>query len=361
MVGRMGIMAPEQINDPSTCATNLIGTGPFKLDEWKPNEKLVVTKNPKYWQKGYPKADKITFVPVVEAQQRVNELQGGQLDLMHTSAAPQIQALRNLGSQAKLLVQKPGVREVRYYMLNAAKPPLDDINARMALAYALDRKEINTIQNQGLFDVADGPYDSGTPGYAKNPGFPKHNVKKAKELADAYKAAHGGEFNVTLLTTTDPDNAKEASLMQAQLKKAGISAEISQVDQSSQINEALSGNFNVLLWRNLHDDAQWQDVGNYVWFSTGSPVNFGKFTDPDLQALLDEGRAATTIAEQKAAYSKVAERFAEQVWNIWGWYVDWAIGSQPNVKGVNGAPLPDGGGMPQFIYGRISLLALAKS
>ena len=164
MVGRMGIMAPEQINDPSTCATNLIGTGPFTLDEWKPNEKLVVTKNPKYWQKGYPKADKITFVPVVDAQQRVNELQGGQLDLMHTSAAPQIEALRNLGGQANVMVQKPGVRETRYYMLNAGKAPLDDLNARMALAYALNRKEINSVQNRDLFDIADGPLDWELPG-----------------------------------------------------------------------------------------------------------------------------------------------------------------------------------------------------
>ena len=49
--GRLGIMAPAQINNAATCATNMIGTGPFKLVDWKQNESLVVERNPNYWQK----------------------------------------------------------------------------------------------------------------------------------------------------------------------------------------------------------------------------------------------------------------------------------------------------------------------
>ena len=60
--GRTGIAAPAQLNDPSNCARNMIGTGPFKLQEWRPNEHLVAVRNPNYWRKGLPYLDKITFV-----------------------------------------------------------------------------------------------------------------------------------------------------------------------------------------------------------------------------------------------------------------------------------------------------------
>ena len=66
--GRVGIMAQAQLDDTETCDTNLIGTGPFKLKEWKVNEKFVAEKNPDYWQKDadgnqLPYLDEIEFRP----------------------------------------------------------------------------------------------------------------------------------------------------------------------------------------------------------------------------------------------------------------------------------------------------------
>ena len=63
--GRMGIMAPAQLNAPGQgCSTDMIGTGPFKLQSYQQNQKTVVVRNPNYWQPGLPKANSITFIPV---------------------------------------------------------------------------------------------------------------------------------------------------------------------------------------------------------------------------------------------------------------------------------------------------------
>ena len=67
--------------------------------------------------------------------------------------------------------------------MNAAKPPLDDLNARKAVAMAIDRDQINEIRNNGAYRIADGPFDTKVIGYTKNPGFPKYNLKQAKKLA----------------------------------------------------------------------------------------------------------------------------------------------------------------------------------
>jgi peptide/nickel transport system substrate-binding protein len=363
-VGRFGIMAPEQINSGEACATNMIGTGPFKLDEYQQNEKTVVTAYEDYWQKGYPKAEQITFVPVPEAAVRVNQLQGGQLDILHTSSAQQIDNLQQLGSsQAKLLTQKPGVRELDYYVLLSNSAPFDNPDARTAFAMALDHEETNQIVNKGLFDLANGLMDVDVPGYLKNAGYPKHNLKKAKSLASQVKS-DVGSFDVILGTTTDPENSREAQLIKEQLGKAGIDAEIAQFDQATLINKALSGDIDVLFWRNLHGGYTTSaDSDNYPWWSnadTGNLINFAKFNNPETQSLLDKGRGESDKAAIESTYQDFNRAMAENVYIIPNWYVDWTIGYSPDVK-LTLPKLPDGQGKPLFVYGRIPVLGISTS
>jgi peptide/nickel transport system substrate-binding protein len=352
--GRAGIVAPAQLATPATCNSNLIGTGPFSLDHWTVNQELVVNKNPNYWQKDskgkqLPYLDKITFKPIAEASQRVASLQGGQLDVMHTSDGQQVDALDQMASQYNLMKEVPGRRETRYYLMNVAKPPLDDLDARRAIAMAIDREQINQIRNNGVYDISNGPFDFKVPGYVKDPGFPKFNLKKATALAKKYKDAHNGEFSVVLEHTNDPANTAEADLIKQQLAKAGIDATTKQDDQTNFITAAVSGNFSIMLWR--------QHPGNdpdaqYVWWNTGSLVNFGKIADPELQALMDQGRGETDPAKRKAIYQQVDRLFGEKVYNVWAYYANWTVAAKKNVQGMAGTTLPDGGGKPGFIFGR---------
>ncbi len=359
--GRLGIVAQAQLDSPD-CATKMIGTGPFKLDHWTPNQELVVTKNPDYWQKDskgtqLPYLDKITFKPVLEAAQRVNSFKGGQLTVIHTTNGQQITQLLPLANQFNLMQEKPGRREVRYYLMNTSKAPLDDLNARMAVAMAIDRNQINQVTNAGYNQIADGPFDKDVPGYLKKPGYPKFNLKKATELATAYKSAHGGQFTVVLEHTNDPANAEEAQVIQQQLSKAGIDSTLKSEDQTAFIISAVTQNFSIMLWRNHpgeDPDTQyqwWNSVGNTL-------LNFGKINDPALQTLLDQGRSEPDQAKRTQIYQQVNQEFSKQVFNVWGYYIQWLIAAQKNVQGLAGPPLPDKGGNPLFIYGRHPLLGI---
>jgi peptide/nickel transport system substrate-binding protein len=362
--GRVGIVAPAQLANPDTCPTNLIGTGPFMIyngaGKWVQNQEFTASRNPNYWQKDkfgaqLPYLDKITFKPNPDATARSNQLQGGQLTIMHTTSGAQIAQYKALGEQYVTMLQGPGRREVRYYLLNERKAPFDDQNARLAVAYALDRKQINEIRNQGQKEIADGPFDKDVPGYLKNPGFPQYNLKKAKKLASDYKAAHGGVFTVVIEHTNDPENSGEAQLIKEQLAKAGIDGTLQSEDQAAFINTALSGNFSMLLWRNHPGDAP--DV-NYVWWNANSPINFGKFNDPQVQKLLDEGRGQSDPAQQKSTYEQLNKIFGAQAYNIWSYYDNWLVVGRSNVRGLAGPPLPDGGGQAAFVYGRHPLLGI---
>jgi peptide/nickel transport system substrate-binding protein len=362
--GRLGIMAPAQLNAGDDCATKMIGTGPFKLESYSQNEKTVVVKNPDYWQKGYPKASKITFVPVVDGAARVNQLAGGQLDMLDTSTAAQTDALQQLGAgTAKLFTQKPGFRELSYYVLLSDSKPFDNPDARLAVELATDKNEIDQIRTKGMFPVANGLVDSAAPGYLKNAGYPKHDLAKAKALVQKVKAKDGS-FDVILGDTPEAENSAQLQLFQEQLRKAGINATVALFDEATLINKALAGDIDILQWRNLHGGySNENDSDLYPWwsnFDTGNFINFARFSNPETQALLDKGRGQSSLADIKQTYTEFNKVMAKNNYIVPIWYVNWTIGYQPKLT-LSLPPLPDGGGKPLFVGGRIPVLGLHKS
>jgi peptide/nickel transport system substrate-binding protein len=361
--GRAGIVAPAQLADNNTCPTNMIGTGPFKLVEWRPNEHLIVQRNPNYWRSGLPYLDKITFVPVPESAQLLNGLQSGDDDVIQTSSALNILQLRQRqkAGQANEIDTNRGA-EVGYGLLNVSKAPFNDIIARQALAYAGDAKQLNDIRNKGLETLADGPFAPGTPYYLtpQQLGYPTHNLAKAKALAQQWSAAHGGQaLSFTYTTGTDPELLALAELVKEQQAKAGIQVSIKQVDQATQINLALSGDFQLQAWRN---HPQGDPDGQYVWWYSGSPVNFSRINDPVINQLLDQGRVTTDPAKRIQIYRDLNRRFASQLYETWTWYQTWGVGAQRNIAGLSGGPLPDGHGQSVSVFaGIIPTVTLSKS
>lgn len=348
--GRVGIAAPAQLDDPATCATHMVGTGPFVVDHWTPNVELVVKRNPDYWRRDasgrrLPYLDQITFRPVPDSGQRVNLLQAGQLDVIYVSSPTALDQLKgDAGFHA--LKEEPGRRPVRYYLLNTEGPPFSDLTARRAAALAIDRVQINDIHNDGRLTVANGPFDRDVVGYLRQPGFPSHDLKRARALVSQYKAAHGGDFSTVLETDTDPQNQAEAQLVQSQLEKAGIDVTIDVGDETSFGNAALSGRFGILQVANHQGDDP--DV-NYVWWDSASLVNFGRVHDDVLQELLDRGRSETDPAARRSIYEQVNRRFASQLYNLWAYYYSSTIVAKRSVRNLGGTALPDGGGQPLFI------------
>src|SRR3546814_14808335 len=94
-------------------------------------------------------------------------------------------------------------------------------------------------------------------------------------------------------------------MLEEMLTEAGIDVNRNQFEQAQLINNALGGTFDMLQWRN-HPGGD--PDGQYNWWATGSPVNFGKIDDPELQALLDAGRTATDPEDRKIGRASGRER-----------------------------------------------------
>ncbi len=355
--GRLGIAAPAQLNDETTCARNLIGTGPFRFEEWIPNDHLTAVRSPNYWQKDkfgnqLPYLDQITFRPQPEVSQRANGLNAGDLDLVQLEDGPQITELRNDARAGTVkLMESDRAAEITHTMLNAGKPPFDNQNARLAVAHATDRNALNGLANDNVSRTWDQPYAPETLGYQNDPGFPKHDPKKAAALVDKYKQETGqSELRFTINLPPDPSDQEAAVAIRSQVEKVpGISVELAPPTEATQyINLVIGGDYQAAFFRNFpggdpdtlyvwwHSTAKDPNTGQ----TTRNLVNFGRINDSTIDRALEQGRSESDPEKRQTNYQQIGSQFAKQAYNIWFWLTLWAFVGRPNVNGLVGPELP---------------------
>ena len=347
--GRIGIMAQAQLDNAESCDRELIGTGPFKLVEWRLNESLTTERNEDYWQTDadgnqLPYLDGIEYRPVIEGSARVNSLLGADLQAMHSSGGEQIEELRLATEDGTVnSFESDKFAEVSYGMLNTSKPPFDNKDCRLAAAHGLDRELLNDTSNLGVTQVANGPFAPGNMGFLEDNGYPAYDVDAAKEFAAACKEAIGEDLSFVLTVANDSQTTATGQLIQEMAKEFGVEVELKPVPQSELIDLAIAGDFEAVSFR-LYPGGEPDD--NYIFWTNGSPVNFGRIQDDTLTGLMEQGRVSSDEAERTQIYEDVNRRFASEAYNIWQWWTTWDIGTAPNVYGVLGPDLPDGGGKP---------------
>jgi peptide/nickel transport system substrate-binding protein len=340
---RFGVMGQAQLDDTETCATNLIGTGPFEVAEWNPDGDFVATKFADYWQSDedgnrYPYLDKVTIRPTVDPSSRSNALLTGETQIMHTSSAIQLDTLEAEGGDDVRIYTPREYTETTYGMFNVTQPPFDSKTARQAVAYAFDPENYNEVIGLDRFEMASGPFSPGSMGYLEDAGFPTYDPDKAKELVEQYESESGEDFAFTLTMTNDAENLSTAQLVKAEAEKVGISVEIEPIEQAALINHVLGGDWQAVGWRN-HGGSE-PDL-QYVWWKSGSAVNIGRFSDPEIDRLLDEGRTQSDPAVRQKAYEDINRRFGSEVYNLWFNWTLWSY-AMNGVQGELGPNLPNG-------------------
>jgi peptide/nickel transport system substrate-binding protein len=348
--GRMGIMGQAQLDDGEDCARNMIGTGPFKLDEWVVNDHLTAVKNPDYWRQDedgnqLPYLDEVEFRPIVESQQRLNALESGEIDAFHASSNTEvatIEQLRSLSDDGQVnLTESDDFAEVGNLMLNATAPPFDNPIARQAAATAIDREQINEILNKNIPTIANGPFSPGTLGYIEDTGYPEYDEAAATELVQQYEEETGQPFEVQISSSPVPELRALVDMTKEFLEAAGITVTTTTFDQSELINTAIQRDFQMITWRNypgLDPD------NNYVWwYGGGNPVNFMGFDDPEVNDLLDQGRATADPDERQEIYAQLNQELAKEDYMLWASWTQWDVPTDPEVHGVVGARPPSDG------------------
>ena len=336
--GQVGyIAAPKQIDDYYG-ADHPIGTGPFVFKDWVKNDHFTATKNPNYWRKGLPHLDQITFKPVPDAQQRLEELNNGSLDAIQTLTPASIKGLRNTPSLNRLEYTRG---EASFVPLNTTKPPFDNILARQAMAYATNAAAYIATYAPGVYLPTKGVYAEGNIGYVADTGYPSFDLDKAKSLVAQYTAATGKPLEFTYSGTANIDDAGKNQLLKDMWEAAGMKVTLAAVAQSDQVVQAVLGQYQATDFRLFN---QPDPDGDWVWISSETigkgntlSLNIARYGSPDIDAGLTGGRSTTDAAARQTDYANANKAVNAGLPYIWLARVDWVIAASPRVHGYTQA------------------------
>jgi peptide/nickel transport system substrate-binding protein len=349
--GRMGISGQAQLDDAEHCGSNLIGTGPFKLEEWRVNDHLTAVRNESYWRHDaegnqLPYLDEIEFRPIIDGVQRSNALRSGEIDAFHISSntgALVIDEMRALDEAEQVnLAESEDDAEVGFLMLNATKPPFDNPIARQAAALALRRELSNEILSKGIAHLANGPFAPGSMGYVEDTGYRSSDPAEARRLVQQYEQETGEPLAFQIGAPPDPETQALVALAREQFEAVGMRVRTAQFEQSALIQTAIEKGYDALTFRNYPN----LDPDNlYVWWYDGdaNPVNFMGFNDPEVNQLLDAGRVTADPARRAQIYQDLNRRLGQQNYMLWASWSIWAVPMGTDFHGVVGARPPDGG------------------
>ncbi len=338
------IAAPSMLNNPNG-TTHPVGTGPFIFKEWVPNSHFTATANPHYWRKGYPYLQQITFKPIIDPNARVDALETGTVDMIHTNSPTSLLQFRgnkkwsyydNSGS----ILGEPTAQCI---MLNTSAPPFNNKKLRLALAKASNAKQYAQVIDKGVNSPMSGLFLPGSPYYTKT-AYPAHDPKGAAQLVKEVQQETGQPVQFNFNATANSDVERAAQYLQQLFGNVGITMHINIAAQSSLINDALAGTYQATAWRQF--GAVDPDL-NYVWWSTTttSPplaLNMARNSDPRIQQALTTGRSTSDQAARIKAYQQVNQYLGEDIPYIWADRDTWAVIANPKVQNFANPTTPNG-------------------
>jgi peptide/nickel transport system substrate-binding protein len=134
---------------PASYRTGCVGTGPFKLKEWRKGEFVEYVKNPDYFVKGRPYLDGLKYIVIKERGTRTAALQAGQLDTAMPGETTKTAAEQLKKAVPQLVVTPVATAVTDNIIMNTKKPPFDNVKVRQAVSYAVDRRGLIQAVHQG--------------------------------------------------------------------------------------------------------------------------------------------------------------------------------------------------------------------
>ncbi|RJX24760.1 MAG: ABC transporter substrate-binding protein [Dethiobacter sp.] len=327
----------------------IIGTGPFMLSSWIPDQEAVLVRNDDYWGK-IPTLDKVVYKGIPEAATRIMMLENKELDVAQILPAD---AVEQLEANPEIKVYTKPILRSRVIVLNMLREPFNDLRVRKAVNHAIDRESIVKHIMAGVDVAASGPFPPTTPWVNKNlQGYP-YDLEKAKTLlAEAgWKDSDnsgiikkdGKPFTVDLITySTRAELPPMAEVIQDQLKKAGIQVNIQVLETGAAQSLREEGKFDMyLLARNLGfapdpsyylmSDFHSKNTGGKGWGAYG-------FNNKHVDELIELTQRTTNLQERKKYFAKLQEIIVDETPVMFlNHYVN-VTAVRSNVQGYNEHP-----------------------
>jgi peptide/nickel transport system substrate-binding protein len=304
-----------------------VGTGPFSFVRWVDGSEVVLQANADYWD-GAPELDRVVVRIIPEVSTQIVELRSGGVDMIFN--VPPDNFL-TLAADPGVVTEAIDGWSSTHLVINVANPKLADERVRQALALAIDKELIAEEMLRGL----------ARPGVAPIPP----TIRFAADIAEPYgfdpEAARAllaeagvSDLRLRLDLYQNPDLQAVAQVLQFAFEEIGVDLEIRVQDFSAYTQAVQSDDVELSLtgWGTVTLDA---DYALYAFFhSSEIPTNNrSRYADPEIDALLEEGRDAPDDALRAAAYDAVQETVVREVPMVTLYYPQFTYAKRPAVQG----------------------------
>lgn len=291
-----------------------IGSGPFKLAEWVPDNYMLLQANTDYFISGLPYLDGIRINVVPDQAGLIAALRTKAADMAIIEDARAAQSLRQ--EEGVTLDARPSPN-YNLLFVNTKRPPFDNVKVRQAMSYAIDRQQIVDAVALGEGDIT-GPIAPALTQFAlptsQYPSYTR-DVARARQLL---QEANVGPIQFTMLTeTSEPAYARDiAQLVQQQLSEVGITMNIELLEFNQWVERWLKADFDMA--PGLNGGQADPDYYVFRYFTTDGNLNFvTSYQNQTVSDAIKQARTTTDVARRKQLYQTVQTTLVDEAPFLW--------------------------------------------
>jgi peptide/nickel transport system substrate-binding protein len=331
------IFSREVLEEDGDLKKRLIGTGPYILKEHTRKVRIVLQRNPDYFDTGRPYVDEYVILSTPDSATRTAAFRTGQSDFLSVQSLSEVEAVRKTNPGA-VVQAVPFTLTPFGLALAQDRPPFNDVRVRRAISMAIDRqKQVDTVfEGHGLLGCG-VPYNyyQDAPPTMKDLGpWWQYRPAEAKKLLA--EAGHPNGFETTLFYYEyNPQMTSQIQLVQQELKtNLNIGVKISKLDYTGYYGRYVEGKWDGMAWGFQSGHAVGLDERAYVYMHSKSTKNFFKVNDPVIDELTSKLRQTPGQAEQRATARRIVDREYDQVLRMWmPWGTQFGL-AQPHLRNM---------------------------
>ncbi len=323
----LGIASPAALSKYSknTYQWHQVGTGPYRLEEVVPGDRIILRRNPDYaWGPVFyaettdQSVDTIEFRFYTDPATRSLALGSGEVQMIGELLPTDVELL--LGNTQLRVFRVPIPGQPQQFFFNVNRAPTDELAVRQALLYATNRTEIVDAVFQGQSPVAHGPLTAVTPFYDPavealypfDPTFAQSLLQGAgygDSDNDGIWDRDGEPLRLTMVFPSWNQTPEVAQLIQSEWRDIGIEVELIRVPDFPTLRSyALEGDFNLIAFYDFGVEASMLNR----FYATDGANNWSGYSDPELDNWLHEAVRQVDADTRAALYSSVQQRLMEQ-------------------------------------------------
>jgi|SRR5690554_704673 len=325
-----GIYPPEAEEQLSS---QPVGTGPYVLTTWEPNNELVLTKFEQYWQEDLPKLNQVRLKIIPEPATAVNSLLSGSVNLI-----PRLEAdyLHQVEDTELKIIDSP-MNLVQLMAINNSVEPFDDLRVRQALNYAINREEIiegaawgrGTAIGSNLSPAMATWYKDQTSTYPYNP-------EKARELLA--EAGYPNGFSATLhLPAPYPLHRSAGEIIANQLTEVGINLDLEVIEWGTWLEQINTNREYELTVVGLTGRLDPHTILNRYQSDSGRNISY--FSSPEYDDLLEQGAIESDPDLRQEIYGELQTILAREASNVYIMDPSQLAVMSPDIEGWNNYPV----------------------